>query len=108
MKASEIIKSGFTIVREDDLGHAIIELDGLYYIVKVDRQAKEFQSVLPCDLHPDGGGWLSRWTGAGLRYVASGRSRNAAMAQWRKHIVPRTEALAEEARLRQEVSEFLS
>ena len=107
MRASEMIK-GFHIVREDDLGHAMIEMDGLYYIVAVDRQAKEFQSVLPCDAHEDGGGWLAKWTGDGLRYVASGRSRNAAMTQWRKYIVPRTEEMAEEARIRREVSDFLS
>ena len=101
MRASDIIKSGFTIVREDDLGHAIIDLDGLYYIVKVDLQAKEFQSVLPSDMHPDGGGWLAKWTGDGLRYVASGRSRSAAMAQWRKHIIPLAEELEEFNRLRE-------
>lgn len=101
MKASSFLK-GFHIVREDDLGHAMIEMDGLYYIVKVDRKAKEFQSALPSDCHADGGVWLSRWTGAGLRYVASGRSRDAARMQWLRHITPLTTALEEdEKRLRE-------
>ena len=89
MRASNHISPmRWEIVREDELGHAMIELEGLYYIVRVDGRSYQFVSALPCDMPSNGGWWCSGWTEGGLKYVASGRSRAAANAQWRKHIVP--------------------
>ena len=98
MKASESLSNTWNIIREDELGHAIIELDGLFYTVKVDGKSYQFQSTLPGDMPSGGGCWTANWSEEGLRYVANGRSRNAAMAQWRKYIIPLTE---ESERLRQ-------
>lgn len=83
MRASDILNSTWRIVREDDLGHCIIELDGLFYVVRV-SQGGQFESCLPADGRP----WFARCTEAGLRYVTAGRGRKIAMAQWRKHIIP--------------------
>ena len=91
MKASEILSGWWNIVREDNIGHAMIELDGMYYISHVNARSYKFESSLPCDAPSGNGRWRANWTESGLRYVASGRSRAAANAQWRKYIVPLTE-----------------
>lgn len=88
MKASDVLSSCWKIVREDNLGHAMIELEGKFYIVYVDGKSYQFQSAIPADAEIHGGTWVAPWTEAGLMYVASGRSRAAANAQWRRHIIP--------------------
>ena len=88
MKASNHISTRWEIVREDELGHAMIKLEGLYYIVRVDGRSYQFVSALPCDMPSNGGWWGSAWAEGGLKDVARGRSPAAANAQRRKHIVP--------------------
>lgn len=90
MKASDVLSTVWNIVREDDFGHAMIELEGKYHIVEVTARSYQFLSVLPGDMPSDGGRWCSNWTEGGLQYVSRGRSRKAANAQWRKYIVPYT------------------
>ena len=90
MKASNILNGTWNIIREDNLGHAMLELEGLFYIVYVDGQSCQFQSAIPADAELHGGAWVANWTETGLMYVAGGRSRAAAMAQWRRHIIPLT------------------
>ncbi len=93
MKASDVLSTMWEIIREDDFGHVMIRLEGLYYIVEVSGRSYQFLSVLPGDMPSDGGRWCSAWTEGGLKYVAHGRSRKAAQAQWRKYIIPRTEEM---------------
>lgn len=88
MKASDSLASWWNIVREDNLGHAMIELDGMYYIAHVNARSCQFESAISCDFTSTGGTWVAGWSEGGLRYVASGRSRAAANAQWRRHIEP--------------------
>ena len=91
MRASDVLNGSWRVVREDNIGNAMIELDGLFYIVEVDGRSYQFKSAIPADAELHGGVWHANWTESGLRYVASGRSRSAANAQWRRHIIPLTE-----------------
>ena len=88
MRASESLNSTWNIVREDNYGNAIIEQDGLFYVVNVDGTHYNFRSALPSDMPVGGGCWAANWTEAGLQYVAKGRTKTAAYSQWRRHIKP--------------------
>lgn len=90
MYPSEVL-SGWRIVRENEFGDAMIEYNDLCYIVRVDGRNYQFKSALPCDAPGGGGCWVAPWTETGLGFVASGRSRHAAHAQWRKYIEPLAE-----------------
>lgn len=83
MRASDII-SGWNIVRENDHGHAMIEIDRRYYIAYISR-SYEFVSALPGDME-DGNRLRATLTTDGLRAVTKGRSRAAANTQWRKYV----------------------
>lgn len=87
-KASEYFGCRQTVIKEDDGGHAIVEIDGLYYIVQVDSDAGEVLSVLPADNPKNGGRWASKPSESGIKYVAKGRKLQAALSQWRRHIAP--------------------
>lgn len=80
---SQYISSAYNVIKEDDNGHIMIELDGLYYIVCY--RSGQLSSCLPAD-NPQGGCWVAKLSESGIKYVAAGRSRNAAMGQWKRHI----------------------
>lgn len=62
----------------------VVEIDGLFYVVRGDDVKGQVSSVLPADQPASGGCWIGRTSEAGVKYVATGRSRKNAMAALRR------------------------
>ena len=59
---------------------AVVEIDGYFYVIEIDHDSHQVKSHLPSDM-PDGGGcWFAGISDAGVRYVASPRTRHGAMS----------------------------
>jgi hypothetical protein len=63
---------------------ALIEVDGRYYVVGIDRGAGQVTSELASDSPADGGRWFGGISDRGVQYVANGRSESAARAAFRR------------------------
>lgn len=76
----------FTIV-EEERGIALVELNGLFYVVRYDEERGQFQSVIQPDSPPEMGcAWIASATNEGLVYVAGGRTRATARRWFRRMI----------------------
>lgn len=86
--ACKRLLNSFNVEKLTDAGHAMILLDdGLYYIVRASSAQWQVYSALPADKPKTGGVWCSGWNESGIKYVAKGRTRSAAMAQWKRNIL---------------------
>jgi len=72
------------VIKENSIGDAVVEVNGSYYVVNINRQKGQVQSTMPSDMPRDGGTWFAGFSDDGVKYVSSARTRKAAMAGLRR------------------------
>lgn len=71
------------IIKERN-GFALILVDSLYYVVRIDRNAGQVKSALHRDMPRGGGEWFARLTSNGVKYVAGGMTRERGLANFNR------------------------
>lgn len=65
---------------------AVIELSEDYYVVEYDRSSGRVKSVMYSDMPSGDGVWVANASDFGLQYVATPRSKEAAMSGYRRAV----------------------
>lgn len=73
------------IIREQ-YGVSVVEVEGLFYTVQIDRDRGHVYSV-GTDSPPNNGKYYGNINPAGIQYVGKGRARHAAMKAFRDAVL---------------------
>jgi hypothetical protein len=76
-------------IKKEEHGYAMVEHNGKYTVVEIDRPSGQVYSAMPTD-HPLGGGkWFARMGDSGIEYVSKWYSRGYAMRVFRRLVSER-------------------
>ena len=72
------------IIATNNCSDSVVEVDGNYHVVNINRQKGQVQSTMHSDMPRDGGTWFAGLSDYGVKYVSSARTRAAAIAGLRR------------------------